>query len=164
MANKKAAASAHKGRAKAAKQKTREKRRKPTPRQANLIAGIVAGKSTRRAALDAGYSERSADHAKELLSSDVLRGFCQQRLSLEKILDRVDEGLDADTTQVVIIGRKGKEKVSLERFPDYGERRQAAALAAKLVGADPANRIEVTGQGGGAIRVIFENVAALREA
>lgn len=163
MSTKKAADSAQSGRSKAAKKKTSGNLRKPSPRQADLIKGVVAGKSVRRAALDAGYSESMANHAGELLSSDALRGFCQRRLSLDKVLTRIDEGLDAEATDVVVIGRKGKEKIELRAFPDYGERRQAAALAARLIGADPANKIEVKGDVVQLIKVEFVNVAALQE-
>lgn len=161
MKKKKAAASAKKA-GKAAKQKTGEKGRKPTPRQTELIAGIVEGKSTRQAALDAGYSERMANHPSDLLSSDVLRSFLQKRLSLEKIADRIDEGMDAELSESIVIGRKGMEKVLTNTYPNYPERRQSAALAAKLIGADPSARTE----GGGvpnAITVNFIHVAALAQ-
>jgi hypothetical protein len=163
MTTKKAADSAHKGRSKAAKKKTGEKRRKLTSRQTDLVKGIVSGKSVRRAALDAGYSERMANHAGELLSSDALRGFCQSRLSLEKVLDRIDEGMDAERVETIVLGRKGKETVKFNSSPDYCERRQSAALAARLIGADPANRIEVKGDMVQLVKVEFVNVAALQE-
>lgn len=163
MAKKRAGASADR-RAKPAKKKTGVKRRKPTARQTDLVNGIVAGKSVRRAALDAGYSERSANHAGELLSSEALREFCQRRLSIDKILQRVDEGMDATTDETIIVGRKGKEQVSFHQAPDFGERRQAAALAAKLIGADPANKIEVKGDVNSFVRVEFVNVDGLIEA
>jgi hypothetical protein len=146
------------------KKKTGEKRRKPTPRQSALIKGVVEGKSTRQAALDAGYSERMANHAGELLSTEALRAFCQSRLSLEKILLRVDEGMDAEVTESLVLGRKGKEKVLTSSYPNHTERRQAAALAAKLVGADPAYRIEVKGDINNFVRVEFVNVDGLAEA
>lgn len=163
MTTKKAADSAQKGRSKAAKNKTVAKRRNLTPRQTDLIKGVVAGKSVRRAALDAGYSERMASHSTELLSSDTLRSFCQSRLSLDKVLTRIDEGMDAESTEVVVLGRKGDEKIEMRAFPDYGERRQAAALAAKLIGADPASKIEVKGDVNAVINVRFTNVAACAE-
>lgn len=149
------------------KKKTGEKRRNPTPRQAKLIEGIVAGQSTRQAALTAGYSERMADHAGELLSSEVLRGFLQRRLSLEKISDRIDEGMDATIKQTLIIGSKlkGTEQVVVNEFIDYGERRMSAALAAKLIGADPSAKIEDNGsRNQNSITVNFVHVATLQEA
>lgn len=161
MSNKKAAASADHRRAKAAKKKSGEKRRKPTPRQVHLIAGLAAGKTTRQAALDAGYSMRMADHAGELLGTEALRAFCQRRLSLDKVLMRINEGMDAERVEIVVLGRKGDEQIDVERMPDYSERRQSAALAAKLIGADPASKIEVHGDVTTLVKVEFVDVAAI---
>jgi hypothetical protein len=166
MAKKKASDSGQ-GRSKGAKKKQNEsvgKRGKPlTPRQTNLIQGIIAGKSTRQAALDAGYSERSADNPKELLSTEALRGFCQQRLSIDKVLKRIDEGMDATQSTPIVIGRKGQETIEMVESPNYFERRSAAALAAKLIGADPAAKIEVKGDLTQFVKVEFVNVAACPE-
>lgn len=123
----------------------------------------MGGKSVRRAALDAGYSEHSAAHPQELLSSDALRAFCQQKLSLDKVLTRVDEGMDAELSESIVLGRKGSEKVITNTFPNYPERRQSAALAARLIGADPSAKIEVKGDLTQLIKVEFVNVAALSE-
>lgn len=131
--------------AKAAKKKKSAKLRKLTPRQTNLIEGIVDGKSVRRAALDAGYTENTAEKASKLLSTEAMREFMQKRFSLAKICQRVDEGMDATTSETVIVGRKGKETVSFKETPNFSERRQASALAAKLIGADPAAKMEVKG-------------------
>lgn len=163
MKNKKAGDSAER-RSKPAKKKKFGKSRKPTKRQADLIKGVIAGKSVHRSALDAGYASGTAEHASKLLSSEVLREFCQRRLSLDKVLQRVDEGMDATSSETVIIGRKGHESVSFHEAPDFGERRQAAALAAKLIGADPSNKIEVKGDVNNFVRVEFVNVDGLREA
>lgn len=147
----------------AAKKKTGAKRRKASPRQAKLITGIAAGKSVRRAALEAGYSERMASHAGELLSSDALRGICQRTLSLDKVLMRIDEGMDAEETEVIVVGRKGKEKIKLQTYPNFSERRQSSALAARLIGADPSAKIEVKGDLTQLVKVEFIHVAALSE-
>lgn len=159
MTTKKAAASAEK-RAKAAKKQSGGKRRKLSPRQTSLIEGIVEGKSVRRAALDAGYSERMADHAGELLSTETMRAFVQKRFSLEKICQRIDEGMDAETSEVIILGRKGSETVQFNNAPNYTERRQSAALAARLMGADPASKVEIHGNVQTLVKVTFEDVAA----
>lgn len=161
MTTKKAAASAPKGRAKAAKKRNGAKRRKLTPRQTNLLKGVVEGKSVRRAALDAGYSERSARHAGELLSTEAMRAIMQSRFSLEKICQRIDEGMDAELSNTVVLGRKGKEKIQVFSYPNHSERRQAAALAAKLIGADPAAKLEVHGDVNTLVRVEFVDVAAI---
>lgn len=104
-----------------------------------------------------------ANHAGELLSTDALRAFCQQKLSLEKALTRIDEGMDAEETEVIVIGRKGKEKIQLQTCPNFSERRQSAALAARLIGADPSAKIEVKGDLTQLVKVEFIHVAALQE-
>jgi len=129
------------------KQKTGAKRRTPSIRQKKLVEGVTKGKSVRRAALDAGYSERMARHAGELLSASALReAFGRFIAPPEKIAQRINEGLDAVEERVIIVGRKGKEKVSIEHMVDYGERRQYAALASRLTGLDPGVKIEHSGQ------------------
>lgn len=162
MTQKKAAASA-KGRAKAAKKKNGVKRRKLTPRQTLLLKGMVEGNSVRQAALAAGYSERSANHASELLSTEAMRAELQRRLSLDKIIQRIDEGMDATQSQVVVTGRKGGEHIDHFESPNYFERRSAAALAAKLIGADPSTKIEVKGDLTQLVKVTFVEVAAVAQ-
>ena len=49
--------------------------RKPTVKQARFVEGLAEGKSARRAALDAGYSESSADHATTEILPVVERAF-----------------------------------------------------------------------------------------
>ena len=148
---------------KKAKKKISGKQRKLSPKQSRLVKGIAEGKSVRSAALDAGYSEASANHAGTLLSTEAMREVMQRRFSLDKICQRINEGMDAEETETVIVGRKGKETVSFQSYPDYSERRQAAALAARLVGADPASKIEVKGDLTQLVKVEFINVAALAE-
>lgn len=154
---------------KAPKKKIRAKRRKPrkaSPRQAKLIQGIHEGKSVRRAAFDAGYSDHSANHAAELLSSEVLRKMCQKRLSLNKVLLRIDEGMDATASFPIVLGPKANQKVEVQTYPNYSERRKAAALAARLIGLDPSAKIEIEGGAGSGqnVTVRFTNVSALQEA
>jgi hypothetical protein len=147
------------------KKKTGAKRRKASVRQTKLIDGVTKGKSVHRAALDAGYSERMARHAGELLSTSALReAFGRYIASPEKIAQRINEGLDAVEERVIIVGRKGKEKVSIEQTVDYGERRQYAALAARLSSLDPGVKIEHGGQVDTKVIVEFVDVAAQESA
>lgn len=136
-----------------------------TPRQVKLVKGIVEGKSTYRAALDAGYSHNTAKDAGELLSTEAMREFLQRKLSIDKICGRIDEGMDATRKESVVIGSKlrGDEQVVVNEYVDYGERRQASALAAKLIGADPTSKIEVKGDLTQLVKVTFLNVAACAE-
>lgn len=159
MTTKKAAASASKGRAKAAKRKSR-KNPELKPRQKKLLQGIVEGKSVRAAALEAGYSIHTANSPADLLSTDAMRAALQRRLSLDKIIQRIDEGMDAEIVNTIVLGRKGKEKLHISTAPNYFERRSAAALAAKLIGADPASRLEVHGDVNTLVKVEFIDVAA----
>ena len=139
------------------KKKTRVKPRKPSVRQAKLIEGVTKGKSVRRAALDAGYSESMAEHATELLGTAALRAaFARFIAPPEKIAQRINEGLDATEKEVVVLGRKGKETIEIRETVDYSERRQYAALASRLTGLDPGVKIEHGGQV--AHRMILENI------
>ena len=127
--------------------------------------GVSKGKSVHRAALDAGYSKRSAQHAGELLSATALReAFGRFIAPPEKIAQRINEGLDAVEERVIIVGRKGKEKVSIEHMVDYGERRQYAALAARLSSLDPGVKIEHSGEITNKVIVEMEEVAAQQSA
>ena len=65
------------------------------------------------------YADSHVFHAGELLSSEALRGFLQKRLSLEKISDRIDEGMDATIKQTLIIGSKLKGTEQAE--PEYAK-------------------------------------------
>jgi hypothetical protein len=129
------------------KKKTGAKRRKASVRQTKLIDGVTKGKSVHRAALDAGYSERMARHAGELLSTSALReAFGRYIASPEKIAQRINEGLDATKQEIIITGRKGKEEIDIRDMVDYSERRQYAALAARLSSLDPGVKVEHSGQ------------------
>jgi hypothetical protein len=74
----------------------RKSSRKLSIRQLRLLEGLTAGKSTRRAALDAGYSNHSAGHPAELLDRPALRdALCQMIAPIEMIAERINQGLDA---------------------------------------------------------------------
>lgn len=165
MSKKKAAVEAH-GPTKAAKKKKRGKVRKLSIRQTKLLKGVVEGKSVLQAALAAGYSEHTAEHASVLLSTEAMRHELQRRIPLDKIIQRVNEGMDAMRSDSFVIGSKlkGDERIESIDSIDYGERRQAAALAAKLVGADPASKFEIKGDVNNFIRVEFIDVAAQESA
>lgn len=164
MSKKKAAVSAS-GRTKAAQKKKRVKVRKLSVRQTKLLKGVIEGNSVRQAALAAGYSENTAEHAGVLLSTEAMRTELQRRIPLDKIIQRVNEGMDATLSQSLVIGSKlkGTEKIETIESIDFGERRQAAALAAKLIGADPASKVEVRGDLTQFVKVSFVNVAACEQ-
>jgi hypothetical protein len=100
------------------------------PRQSKLLEGIVDGKSVHKAALDAGYSPNTADHPTDLLGTKSMRAALQALLPpVEKIAQRINEGLDAMKTEFAKF--EGKITDSRECV-DFAERRQYAELACKL--------------------------------
>jgi hypothetical protein len=156
MTQKKAAASAE-TRAKAAKNKTR-KIPELRPRQAKLLKGIVEGKSVRRAALDAGYSVHSANQPDELLDTAGMRKALAHLIApVEKIAQRINEGLDAMETKFFQFQGDVTERVNVIA---WGERREYAALAARLKGLAPGTDYDPQAGSPSNITVNFVNVAA----
>lgn len=120
-----------------------EPSRRPTVRQARFVEDRAEGKSARRAALDAGYSESSADHATTEILPAAERAFCEvirRAIPVERLVQRLNEGLDA--VEVKVAASDGKITDQRE-FVDYGERRAYAELIVKLGGHFvPTSRIE----------------------
>lgn len=117
------------------------KTRKPTPRQSNLIEGIVDGKSVRAAALAAGYSQSSANNPDELLNTQAVRIALANLIApIEKLAERVNEGLDAVETQTFshVLGSKlkGTEEIQLKHVDKiaWTERRKYIELASRFKG------------------------------
>ena len=105
------------------------------PRKQKYVAGVIEGKSRRRAALDAGYSDAVARHpAERIETADVREAFqvLMRRVApAEKIVQRIAEGLDAVEVRTAV--SEGKITDSKE-FTDYEQRRKYAELAAELGG------------------------------
>lgn len=112
-------------------------------KQASFVEGLVEGKSARRAALDAGYSESSAAHATTEILPVVERVFgevIRTAIPVERLVQRLDEGLDA--VEVKVATSEGKITDQRE-FTDFGERRAYAELIVKLGGHFvPTSRVE----------------------
>lgn len=143
MSKKKAAVEAH-GPTKAAKKKNVEKRRTLKPRQAKALEAIVKGEVPRQAILDAGYSQRTADHPGEFMDTASMREAMSRLLaSPEKIAQRINEGLDAMET--VFAKFEGKITDQIDVIA-WSERRMYADLAAELKGMKPSQKIEHSGQ------------------
>ncbi len=124
-------------------------RRKLSARQRKLLEGLSAGKSTRRAALDAGYSNYSAGHAAELLDRPALRDALRQMIApIEMIVQRINEGLDATEIRTLsrMVGSKSKGTGRIEiqqlELVHWSERRKYAELAIRLLGLDPSIKHE----------------------
>lgn len=101
-------------------------------KQARFVEGLAGGKSARRAALDAGYSESSAAHATTEIMPVVERAFgevIRRAIPVERLVQRLDEGLDA--VEVKVASFEGKI-TDQKTFADYGERRACAELIVKL--------------------------------
>src|SRR5208282_736669 len=83
--------------------------RRPTVKQARFVGGLAEGKSARRAALDAGYSESSADHATTEILPVVEQAFgevIRKVIPVERLVQRLNEGLDA--VEVKVAASEGK--------------------------------------------------------
>lgn len=119
--------------------KTLEHKRPPkrslTLKQAKYITGLSEGKSRRKAALDAGYSQACADNARYAIEGSTVReelGKIMHRyVDPHKIGQRIAEGLDAVETR--IFQHRGVITDSINLIA-WGERRQYARLAADFCG------------------------------
>jgi phage terminase small subunit len=95
--------------------------RKPTVKQARFVEGLTKGISARRAALDAGHSESSADHATTEILPVVERAFgevIRTMISAERLVQRLNQGLDVVEVKMSVF----KAKIAGQKaFVDYGE-------------------------------------------
>lgn len=162
--SKKKAADSGASRSKAAKKKTdgkRRKARKLKPRQLKALQAIVGGEVPRQALLEAGYSERVADHPQEFLDTQSMRAAMSKLLaSPEKIAQRINEGLDAVETKFFQFGGVVTDHRDVIA---WGERRMYADLAAELKGLKPGQKVEIDGNVAARVQVEYVNVATLEE-
>lgn len=147
------------------------KRRKLKPRDKKFLDGLAEGKSKRKAALDAGFSETTAEHtaALEKRLQDQLADLMP---SVETIAAKIHEGVEAVETQTFshVIGSKvkGTQQIQLAHSDKvaWTERRKYVELALILRGLMPGKpAIAITPPaGGGKFIVEFVDVAQLDEA
>lgn len=136
------------------------RKKKVTQRQADFVEGLRAGKSPRKAAIDAGYTPATAGTAPRDLLPRVQENFrlvMQKFISPDKIALTVAAGLNAQTTKFATF-----EGVITDQRDtvDYAERRAAAELAAKLAGYYiPTERVDTRQNSGDRLD---EMLAALR--
>jgi hypothetical protein len=110
-----------------------------SPRKQKYLAGRLVGKSKYAAARDAGYSKSVAKSAKAKIEiedvTQALQSALRDLVPIQHLARRLAEGLDASETETFLI-RKNGEKSRYEHFDkiNWGERRQYAALVAKLMG------------------------------
>lgn len=119
--------------------KGRKKADSLSPRKAQFVKGVVAGKSARQSALDAGYSQSVAnDPGRKLFNQSdiqaVLGEHIRKIIPAERIAQRMSEGLDAMET----VFAKFKGRITDQKdVVSWSERRQYAELAAKMGGYMP---------------------------
>jgi hypothetical protein len=138
----------------------RSKGKKHTPRQIRLLEGLIDGKSTRRAALDAGYSEHMAERPQELLNSESFKSlraeFADMLPTLEHLAQRVREGCDAQARKFFShvveenVAPKGKKKKLVKRMMiehrdvvDFEQRRKYVETAIECKGLKPDPKIQI---------------------
>jgi phage terminase small subunit len=119
--------------------KGRKKADSLSPRKAQFVKGVVAGKSARQAALDAGYSQSVAnDPGRKLFNQSdiqsVLGEHIRKIIPAERIAQRMSEGLDAMETVFAKFEGRISDKTEVV---SWSERRQYAELAAKMGGYMP---------------------------
>jgi len=97
-----------------------------------LVAGVVAGKTQRQAALDAGYAPKWADsQASAILKSPQVLAEYQKALRKLKITPdvvagKIKEHLDAKKTISVVSGKDaGAGTCDFIDVPDYGTQQKA---------------------------------------
>lgn len=141
------------------------------PRQQQVLESIANGPGRVLGEIirDAGYSERTARHPGELLQTKRMRDALAELLApIEKIAERINEGLDAIETETFthVVGSKlkGTERIELEHVDKiaWTERRKYAELAVRLKGLMPGSEFEA-GATTNKITVNFVHVAALAQ-
>ena len=107
-------------------------------RQRRLLAGVVAGKTTRQAAVEAGFSEETArsGYGSKVLRIPAIRSALadamrRKGLTVSKIAGRLNEALDATRGEFY----KGRSVPS--DLPDHRIRVEACHLSAQLYGQLP---------------------------
>lgn len=112
-------------------------KRRLTAKQRKFIQGRLTGKSSARAARDAGYSESTARKAnRDILRAPVVQSVLVQLMERagvrdRKLAKRINEGLDATYTHCATYEGKFTDKLVLV---DYPERREMVELALTLKG------------------------------
>jgi len=101
------------------------------PRRREYLNNRAQGDSKKEAALKAGFSESMAENAKEKIEKPIaeqLAQAIQARIPLAKIVQRIDEGMDALETKIVQHQGIVTDYVDLVA---WAERREYTAMAAE---------------------------------
>ncbi len=116
-----------------------------TLRQAAFVGALKDAKTLRAAALQAGYTKADVPMKSPNVREAVRKILSDNGVSMDKLAERVREGMDAQQYQLTMKGEV------VEMGPDWNARFKMIELAAKLAGAMPDPRLELTGGDGGAI-------------
>ena len=114
------------------------------PKRRRFVAGLIDGKSMRRAALDAGYSQSMANNAGLKILPGITEEFKRElgrKVPKGKLIQRIAEGLDARAVKLAQFEGNFTDKRYLV---NYSERRRYVELAAKIMGY-LMEKVEVTG-------------------
>lgn len=109
-----------------------------TIKEAKLVKGIVAGKTKRQAAIDAGYSPNTASEiAYETLNKPQLQALLhkeleKQGITLETVVKPVADGLKAEKVSIVGNGDSAMAEIT----PDHNVRLKSSQIASKWMGLD----------------------------
>jgi hypothetical protein len=116
------------------KKKTAGAKTAKSPKRRRFVAGLIDGKSMRRAALDAGYSKSMANNAGLKILPGIREEFKRElsrKVPKGKLIQRIAEGLDARAVKLAQFEGDFTDKRYLV---DYCERRRYVELAAKIMG------------------------------
>ena len=139
--------------------------RSPTVKQRALVRGIVSGKSQTQAAIDAGYSERSAySVGSETLKKPEVRELMQRALrrkgiSEDRLAEVLDEGLRANRVISAVVGTDATGKtMDFIDVPDHATRHKFLDSAIELLDFKPEKQTAVN-----VLNVMLSNLGAASE-
>ena len=99
-----------------------------------LVEGIVEGKTIKDAAVNAGYSAASTSPGVALSSEQLREVFIGLMPRVDRIAERITQGLNATKTEFAQVDGKITGQVECV---DFAERRKYCELAARLSGLVP---------------------------
>lgn len=112
-----------------------------TVKEAKLVKGVVQGKPKYKAAVEAGYSPKSArsiatetlkkPNIQEALQAEMMK----QGITLEKIIKPIKDGLEAEKVHIVGNGDQAMAEIT----PDHATRLKSSQMAQTILGANKNN-------------------------
>jgi hypothetical protein len=103
------------------------------------VAGLMDGKTKRRAALDAGFPAKRADHPTTRIEGPITemlirKAMAHAGITLNILAEKMREGLDAVRPQVVASGERGKA-ATVQMIADFETRLKYIQQLFKMLGA-----------------------------